>query len=131
MPPAPIDGSCAAVADRDELCAGSLDDLGETVKARCVRHASLVEIDRRVLIDSQRPCSTRAMSASMVNVLSASAGLSRPRRSRRRTRHRDTERLMAGELLGARGGVDHDALAGAGRPDRTAPRSGPVMTCSA
>ena len=32
--------------------------------------------------------------------------------------HRDPERLAAGELLGPRGGVDHDALAGAGRADQ-------------
>ena len=38
------------------------------------------------------------------------------------------EDLTAGVLLGAGGSVDHDALAGPGRPDRgSAPRSGPVI----
>ena len=57
-------GQLRAVADRDELCPGALDDLGEPVEAVGVGHAGLVEVDRRVLVDVSWPRSTRATSAS-------------------------------------------------------------------
>ena len=57
------------------------------------------------------------MSASSVSVWPASAGLSWPRRSAVDPDTATPIVSMAGVLLGSGGGVDHDALAGPGRPD--------------
>ena len=81
MPPAPIEGSCARVADRHELCPAVLHDLGEPVEAVGVRHAGLVEVDRRVAVDvraGRAPRARRARPGSRSDP--ASAGLSRPSR---------------------------------------------------
>ena len=117
MPPGADRGELCGVADRDELCPGALDDAVSRLEAVGVGHAGLVEVDRRVGADVERPCSTRAMSASTVKVLPASAGTVVAEALRGRPGHRDAEGLAAGVLLGAGGGVDHDALAGAGRSD--------------
>ncbi len=63
------------------------------------------------------PRSTRTTSASSVKVCPASAGTVAAEPLRGGPGHRDPQRLMAGELLGAGGGVDHNALAGACGPD--------------
>ena len=84
----------------------------------------------------REPRSARATSASTVSVLPARAGLSRPRRSAVGSGDGDAEHLAPGVLLGACGGVDHDALAGAGWADedgqalraRQSPERRPLLT---
>ena len=111
-------GELLAVADRDQLRSGALHQLGERVEAVGVGHARLVEEDRRVPADVRSwPRSTRATSASSVSVCPASAGLSWPRRSAVEPETATPRVSVAGVLLGAGGGVDHDALAGAGGAD--------------
>ena len=81
MPPAPIEGSCAASPIATSFDAGVLHDFGEPVEAVGVGHARLVEVDRRVLVDVELAALARATtSASSVSVCPASAGLSWPRR---------------------------------------------------
>jgi hypothetical protein len=48
-------GQLRTVADRDELGAGALHDLGEAVETVAISHASLVEVDRRALTDGELP----------------------------------------------------------------------------
>ena len=120
MPPAPIEGSCAASPIVDELRACALDDLGEPVEPVGVGHAGLVEVDRRVPVDVELPALDTGHERVERERLPGERGAVLAESLRGGARDGDPEGLVAGELLGARGGVDHDALAGAGGADQDA-----------
>jgi hypothetical protein len=130
MPPAPIDGSCAPspIATSFDPCASRPQSAD--LAGRC-QPPRLVDIDGRVLVDAQPPALTPETRASSVSVCPPSARLSWPGRCAVDPGHRDPERVVAGEPLGLLGGVDHDTLAGASRPDETRTAPGPVMTARA
>ena len=111
-------GELLAVADGDQLRPGALDELGEasrrlwsTIPASSrMTVVSLAHVEVPVLgardqrVQGERvPGEGGAVGA---EALGGGAG------------HGDPDRLAAGVLLGARGGVDHDALAGPGGADQ-------------
>ena len=110
-------GELLAVTDRDQLRPGALHQLGQGVEALVVDHPGLVQDHRRVPadVDGARVCAgdqrvqgerlPGERGAVGAEALGCGAG------------HGDADRLAAGVLLCAGGGVDHDSLAGPGGAD--------------
>ena len=124
-------GELLAVADGDQLRSRALHELGEGVEALVVDHPGLVEEHRRVPADAhgarvragdQRVQGERASGkrgAVGAESLGGGAG------------YGYADRVAAGELLCACGGVDHDALAGPGGADENRDPLGPGESSSA
>ena len=106
-----------AVADHHQLRARPLDDIGELVEAVGVGHACLVEEDRRVRVEGEPAVLGPGDESVKRERLSGERGTVLAEALGGRAGHGDPERLVSGGLLGTGGGVDHDALAGAGRAD--------------
>ncbi len=117
-------GQLRRVADRDELRSTVGHRPGEPVEAIGVTHTSLIEVDRRRLVDLQLSAVYAGDERVEGERLSFERGAVLAEPLRGGARDGDPERAAAGELLGARGGVDHDALAGARGADENRPALG-------
>ena len=110
-------GELLAVADSDQLRPGALHQLGQRVEALVVDHPGLVQDDRRVPADVDGARVRAGDQRVQSECLSGERGAVRAEPLCGGPGHGDPDRLAAGVLLGAGGGVDHYTLAGPGGAD--------------
>jgi hypothetical protein len=107
-------GELLAVADCDQLRPGPLYKLGQGIEPLVVDHPRLVQKDSRVPAQVDGPgvyAGDQRVEGERVSAESWAVGAET---LSGRPGHGDTDCPAAGVLLGARGGVDHHALAGSG-----------------
>ncbi len=124
-------GELLAVTDRDQLRAGALDKIGQGIEASVIDHPGLVQDDRRVPADLDYPRVCAGDERVEGDCLSGERWAVSSQALSCRPGYGYADRVVAGVLLGACGGVDHDALPSAGGADEDskALRSGEHPQC--
>ena len=123
MPPGPIEGSClpspTAISFAPERSTSSV----RRVEAGVVGHPGLIEEDRRVRVDVDAPRLCAGDERVERERLPGQGGTVRAEPLGGGPGDSDPDRAVAGVLLGAGGGVDHDTLPGAGGADEDRARA--------